>query len=286
MDPPIANGTVLRGRYKILSALGKGSFAWVYLARDTQWKGNLVALKQIRTDIYTPEEYRALNQNFLQEAAFLMTMSHRGLPRVVEFFAEGTSYYLALEWLPGKTLEESVQGRETVAELQAVRWGLELCDVLAYLHEQKPYPVLLGDLKPSNIIVKYDGDLAVIDFGLARHSVPTAVKRRFSLVSPGFSPPEQYTGGTVDPRGDIYSLGATLYWCMTRLDLEKFRFQVPPIRQVRYELSHKLEEILATCLMPDAHKRFSDVRSLEGHLRGLRAYLEDEKQAVKPSDIL
>ncbi len=286
MGRDLVNGMVLKDRYKVLSSLGRGSFACVYLARDLQWKGNLVALKQIRTDTFTPEEYRALNTSFLQEAAFLMTLKHRGLPRVVEFFAEGPCYYLALEWLPGKTLEETVLSGDEVAEAQVVRWGVDLCNVLTYLHEQKPFPITLGDLKPSNAIVKYDGSLAVIDFGLARHYVPTQQKRSFSMVTPGFSPPEQYKGGAADPRGDIYALGASLYWCLTRSAMEKFRFQIPPVRSLREDVSQRMEELLAICLDPEPRKRFSDVRALGEHLKLLQEWLNREEQAIKPSDIL
>ncbi len=282
----LPNGALLKDRYKVLSALGKGSFAWVYLARDLQWKGNLVALKQIRTDTFTPAEYNALNASFLQEAAFLMTLSHKNLPRVVEFFAEGPCYYLALEWLPGKTLEDHVMGRDDVGEAQVVKWGMELCDVLSFLHEQRPHPIVLGDLKPSNVIVKYDDTLAVIDFGLARHSVQTAQKSRFSMVTPGFSPPEQYSGGGAEPRGDVYALGATLYWCLTRAQMDRFQFRVPPIRTLREDVSKKMEDMLATCLKIEPKQRFSDVRAMWGHLKLLQESLNRDQQAVKPSDIL
>lgn len=282
----LPNGAVLKDRYKVLSALGKGSFAWVYLARDLRWKGNLVALKQIRTDSFSEAEYSALNASFLQEAAFLMTLSHKGLPRVVEFFAEGPCYYLALEWLPGKTLEDTVMARDDVGEAQVVSWGMELCDVLTYLHEQRPHPIVLGDLKPSNVIVKFDGTLAVIDFGLARQAVQSSQRSRFSMVTPGFSPPEQYSGGPAEPRGDVYALGATLFWCLTRSQMDRYQFRVPRLRSLRQDVSEKLDELLDTCLKQEARQRFSDVRALWGHLKLLQEWLEREKQAIKPSDIL
>lgn len=215
-----------------------------------------------------------------------MTLKHRNLPRVVEFFAEGPCYYLALEWLPGKTLEEHVMARDAIDEVQVVKWGMELCDVLSFLHEQRPHPIILGDLKPSNVIVKYDDSLAVIDFGLARHSVQTSHKSKIALVTPGFSPPEQYQGGGAEPRGDVYALGATLYWCLTKAPMEQFHFRVPPVRQYRQDVSEKLESLLATCLKHDSKQRFADVRALWGHLKLLQEALSKQQQAVKPSDIL
>ncbi|MBI3928328.1 MAG: serine/threonine protein kinase [Armatimonadetes bacterium] len=281
----LPHGQVLRSRYKVLSTLGRGSFSSVYLADDAQWKGNLVALKEIRTEGFSHEEYVQLNSHFLQEAAFLMTLKHPGLPRVIEFFAEGSRYYLALEWIAGKTLEEVVLGQDRVEEQEVVGWGLQMCSILAYLHHQKPYPVLLGDLKPSNAVLKYDGTLKLIDFGVARHILPEQ-RRDFSLVSPGFSPPEQYTQFHVDERGDIYSLGATLYWCLTTAQLERFRFDIPRMRKLRPGASEALENVLSTCLHPDPRLRYSSIIGVARDLQEIRGELERIEADNSPSDIL
>ena len=281
----LPHGHVVKGRYTILSLLGTGSFATVYLAEDANWKGKPVALKEIRTDLFTDEEYQQLNTHFLQEAAFLMTLRHEGLPKVVEFFAEGPCYYLALEWVAGKTMEETVQGLPSpVKELRMLDWAAQTAQVLGYLHDQKPYPVLLGDLKPSNIVVTYDDRCKVIDFGVARHITPNQ-EREFSLVSPGFSPPEQYSNFNVDQRSDIYAFGASFYWVLAPGRLDKFRFDFPPVRKRRPDVSEGTEVLLARCLMADPRLRIQNVAQLQAEIEKVRRGVAAE-QSVTPAEIL
>ena len=282
----LRNGKVLRDRYQVLSFLGQGSFARVYLTNDQKWRGNLVALKEIPTEHFSEKEYAVFNAQFLQEAAFLMRLSHPGLPRVVEFFAEKHNYYLALEWVPGHTLEQEVKERPVaIGEAEALDWGLQLAEVLRYLHSQKPYPVLLGDLKPANVVVDYQGKLRVIDFGVARYAAPQQ-DREYALVSPGFSPPEQYQAGRLDERCDVYSLGATLWWCLQPLALERYRFDIPSIRNSRVELTPALDAFLQTCLKPDRERRFQSADQVIRELRGVQQAASVRQVQTSPSEIL
>ncbi|MCA9796132.1 MAG: serine/threonine protein kinase [Candidatus Eremiobacteraeota bacterium] len=281
----LPHGYVLKGRYKILSTLGQGSFSSVYLANDSQWKGNLVALKAISTEHFSEQEYMQLNAHFLQEAAFLMTLKHEGLPRVVEFFAEGSSYYLALQWIAGKNLEEVLLERGRLEFEEVLGWGIELCAILDYLHSREPYPVLLGDLKPSNIILRYDNHVSVVDFGVARQVIPEQ-HRDFSLVSPGFSPPEQYQSFNVGTSGDVYSLGATLYWLLTGVDLARLRFAIPPLRQHRPEASEELERVLSRCLEFEAKRRYPEIRHVDEELKRILHQVNADAGEFSAGDIL
>jgi len=282
----LSNGQVVHGRYQVLSFLGQGSFARVYLTNDQRWRGNLVALKEIPTGHYSEQEYAQFNAHFLREAAFLMQLQHPGLPRVVEFFAEGSNYYLALEWVPGHTLEQELQQRDTPAEGEVLGWGLQLAEVLRYLHSQRPYPVMLGDLKPANVVLDYQGRLRVVDFGVASYAVPDQ-KRDFALVSPGFSAPEQYLSGQLDERCDIYALGATLYWTLYPCALDRFRFEVPSIRKFRPDVSAGFDELLTRCLHTDPQHRPYPAEEVILALRGTFQRLGSLKQTTSsPAEIL
>lgn len=281
----LRNGQVLRDRYQVLSFLGQGSFARVYLTNDQKWRGNLVALKEIPTGHFSEKEYSVFNAQFLKEAAFLMRLSHPGLPRVVEFFAEKQNYYLALEWVPGHTLEHEVKDRGiAIGEAEVLDWGIQLAEVLRYLHSQKPYPVLLGDLKPANVVVDYQGKLRVIDFGVARYAAPQQ-DREYALVSPGFSPPEQYQAGRLDERCDVYSLGATLWWCLQPTALERYRFEIPSIRNGRAELTPALDAFLQTCLQSERGRRFAGAEHVIRELKGVQQ-AASVRQESSPSEIL
>jgi len=278
---PLEGGSLFHGRYRILSTLGRGSFASVYLARDTEWKGNLVAVKEISTEGFSEQEFREMNAQFLQEAAFLMRLEHPGLPHVVEFFAEKSRYYLVMEWIAGKTLHEQIHVKGPASEDEVVDWGLQLCEILGYLHSRDPYPVMLGDLKPSNVMITYDGKVKVIDFGVARYLAPSQNPRTFAMVSPGFSPPEKYSKFDCDLRGDIYSLGATLYWAMTRTPLEKFRFQIPPLRRLCPDAHPWLEALLARCLEIEPVRRWVRVSAVREELEKLRDQKKDQQTRVR-----
>jgi len=280
----LRNGQVIHGRYQVLSFLGQGSFARVYLTNDEKWRGNLVALKEIPTAHYSDKEYAAFNAQFLQEAAFLMRLQHPGLPRVIEFFAEGQNYYLALEWVAGHTLEQEVTQRDSVSPAEAMDWGLQLAEVLRYLHSQKPYPVLLGDLKPANVVMDYQGRLRVIDFGVARYASPQQT-REYAMVSPGFSPPEQYQAGRMDERCDLYSWAATLWWCLKPVSLERYRFQIPDLSSLRSDVPGAFSALLSRCLEPDRNQRFHSADQVIQELRGVQREAQ-VRQVSSPAEIL
>lgn len=268
----------IHGRYKVISTLGHGSFASVYLARDLEDRGALVAIKEISTEGFSDEEYRDLNTQFLQETAFLMQLSHPGLPQLMNFFAEGACYYLVMEWIAGKTLTQTAINIGECSQEQVLDWGIALSEILEYLHSRKPYPIILGDLKPSNVMVTYDGAIKLIDFGVARYLAPTRNPRTFALVSPGYSPPEKYSRFDCDLRGDIYSLGATLYWALTKANMEKFNFSIPPLRKLRPDANHWLESTLDKCLAFAPERRFSSIVQVREELVSCKSELAGRKE--------
>ncbi len=280
-------GTTLKQSYKILSKIGSGSFSSVYLANDSEWAGNMVAVKEIRTDFYTEEEYAQLNVHFLREAAFLMSLSHPGLPRVIEFFALDLSYYLVLEWIGGKDLEKILLEKRVLEVLEVVGWGRQLCDVLHYLHDRKPYPVIVGDLKPSNVICRFDGKVILVDFGVARHAVPhQGPKNKTALVTPGFSPPEQYRGRGLTTESDLYALGATLYWLLTGQDMARFSFQVPPLCSLRPDAPPDLELLVARLLKTDPAERPGSAAAVGKQLQAIGEQMKRDEGEFTPGDIL
>ncbi len=209
-----ANTTLHKGRYLLLETAGKGGMGAVYLARDTQRSNELVAIKEMSQGrLKDAGELQRARQRFQQEADLLGHLQHPHLPRVYDSFEDRDRSYLVMDFIRGKTLSQILKQAKgaALAVEQVMDYGLQLCDVLAYLHTHYP-PVIFRDLKPSNIIVRDDGQLFLIDFGIARfwqHNLDTE-----TFVTPGYASPEQY-GGQSTPRSDIFSLGATLHHCLT-----------------------------------------------------------------------
>ena len=210
----IPPGALLRQRYFIDHKLAQGGHSAVYLARDTLDNGVFVALKEMRETQQTTEERDTAINSFMREERMLAALNHPALARVRDIFVEDGHHYLVMEYVPGYTLEDEMMALQHPIEWRrAVEWGMTLCDVLAYLHQQQP-PIVYRDLKPPNVMLTPDGQIKLIDFGIARWFYSARSRDTTQLGTDGYAPPEQYAGRS-EPRSDLYALGATLYHLMT-----------------------------------------------------------------------
>ena len=157
----------------------------------------------------------------------------------------------------------------------------------------RPYKLndyLLSRAKNLFSILRYHDrwkSLKVIDFGVARYFAPSKSPRTFAMVSPGFAPPEKYNRFDCDLRGDIYSLGATLYWALTKANLAKFKFNIPPLRQLKPDANHWLESVLAKCLQYAPERRYSSVDQVRDELINVRKELQGrEGRAIDKTNAL
>ena len=250
--------TILQERYEVLHLQAVGGMSTVYQARDLRFSAvnKVVAVKEMNNTAPDPRLQRLSIQNFEREANILASLSHPAIPKIFDFFSESSRSYLIMEFVQGQTLEELIEARkQAFAEDEAVDWGLQICDVLAYLHSQKP-PIIFRDIKPANLMVKLDGRIMVIDFGIAK--VFEHGQRGTMIGTEGYSPPEQYRG-IAEPRGDLYALGATLHHLLSGRDprLEPpFTFHERPIRLFNPNVTPDLEAAISKALAYDVEERF------------------------------
>lgn len=210
----IPPGALLRQRYMIDRKLAQGGHSAVYLARDTLEGGAFVALKEMRETQHTAEERDTAINSFMREERMLAALNHPALARVRDMFVEDGHHYLVMEYVPGYTLEDEMMSlQHPIQWRRVVEWGVALCDVLAYLHHQQP-PIVYRDLKPPNVMLTPEGQLKLIDFGIARWFYSSRSRDTTQLGTDGYAPPEQYAGRS-EPRSDLYALGASLYHLMT-----------------------------------------------------------------------
>ena len=265
----LLTGDLLSGRYRVVRLVGKGGFGAVYEARDERFQGRrIVAIKEMSDASLSAAERISALQNFRQEADLLVQLRHPNLPDVSDFFEESGKAYLVMEFIEGKTLEKVQEDAAApLDEPLVMGWALQLCNVLSYLHT-RPQPIIFRDMKPSNAMVTKDGQIKLIDFGIARVFKSSAAKDTTTLGSRGYAPLEQYGRGQTDARSDIYALGATLYDLLTNREppdaatrrVNPLAFEKP--RKVNPRISKNTENIILKAIEEDPKNRFQSATAM------------------------
>ena len=199
-------------RYRWLQMLGTGGMGVIYLAQDLYSDDAFRVVKHLSSTFSDPDEKAEAIRLFRREAAMLQRLNHPGVVRFHDhYFTEEGKYYLVMDYVPGSSLETVINDFGPFNDDDAVKVGIQICEVLEYLHDQDP-PIIYRDLKPSNLMLTPEGQIVFIDFGIARNFMPKESATR--VVTAGYSPPEQYFGKP-ETRSDIYALGATLGHLLT-----------------------------------------------------------------------
>ena len=258
-------GTVLNGRYEIVRKIGGGGMGAVYLATDRNLGGVLRAVKEmVQTHIEEEQQEKAIS-DFKRESMLLTTLEHPSIPTIYDYFfdEQESRFYLVMKYISGGDLSGKLRAASEgrLEEKDVVRWGIQISEVLDYLHKHDP-PIVYRDLKPANIMVdEKSGRAMLIDFGIARW-VNKEEKGVTAVGTMGYAPPELFSGN-VEPRSDIYSLGSTMFHLMTGADPQSnplliFDFQKNPRpRQINSVLSDQIEQILMRCVEYSASGRFT-----------------------------
>lgn len=261
---------LLKQRYRVLGAVGKGGFGAVYKAEDIQLGNRLLSVKEMSQSSLSPQEIAEAEENFKREAHILAALKHPNLPSIYEYFSEAGRWYLVMDFIEGETLEDyakkNPQGHLSIKDTLQI--GIQLCTVLAYLHSRQP-PIIFRDLKPSNIMLTPEGHLYLIDFGIARHFKPGQQKDTIAFGSPGYAAPEQYGKAQTTARSDIYSLGAVLYQLLSGLDPSASPFRLPSLYVQVPGIPVELATLVTQMLELDENKRPVNTLAIRQTLQSL-----------------
>jgi hypothetical protein len=225
----------------------------VYIAHDRRLADRRCAIKEIFDRFTNPEERARAIEYFHREADTLSQLKHPAIPAIFDRFGEGNCHYLVMDFIEGTNLEDELAAQGgSLPESRVVEIARELCDVLSYLHGFQP-PIIYRDMKPGNVILTPEGRVVLIDFGIARIFTPQG--KATLIGTPGFAPPEQYTG-KVDERADLYSLAATLHYLLTGRDPEKQPpFSFPPVHTLKPDASPFLAQAIDRALSYKVEER-------------------------------
>lgn len=271
-----AIGSVIDGKYEILTEIGRGGMSIVYLAMDThlnkQW-----AVKEIRKNGNGKNDEVVVN-SLLAEANLMKRLDHPALPRIVDIIDNGVTIFVVMDYIEGESLDKILAEYGAQPEELVIGWAKQLCDALSYLHSQKP-PIIYRDMKPANVMLKPEGNIKIIDFGIAREYKELSLADTTVLGTKGYAPPEQYSGQT-DARSDIYALGMTMHHLLTGID-PRTGETYAPVRMWNPEVSEGMEMIIDKCVQPAAEHRYQNCQDLLYDLEHPELITKDYKRKQK-----
>jgi serine/threonine protein kinase len=245
----------------------------VYLAADIEQGNELRAVKEMLDRFVSDDDRLEGREWFAREASLLAELHHSCIPRIHDSFIEAGRYYLVLDFIEGRNLEEVLEreGTPGLAERRVMSWAAHLAELLTYLHGHTP-PIIFRDLKPANVMVTDDGKLYLVDFGIAR--VFSVVRQGTMVGTPGYCPPEQYQG-LAEPLSDLYALAATCHHVLSGRDPRLASpFSFPPIRGIVPQVSKATENLLVGALLIDPEQRGPSMEEFGRHARRIAHDLE------------
>jgi tRNA A-37 threonylcarbamoyl transferase component Bud32 len=269
-------GRILQERYRLDQILGKGGFGAAYLAEDIKLKRGCVVKQMLAPKGVSPQELEIHQANFEREASLLVQLNHPGhpnIPEIYDYFSDASGNYLVMKYIEGQSLKEVLDKDEGgIPWREALRYIIDVCSALNYMHTLGDEPVMHRDVKPANIVLGDDGRVWLLDFGLAKsrpvESTGDLMATR-AAGSLGYAPLEQWLGEAT-PASDVYALGATLHHLVTGLSpskafrgefnvqkLKEMHGQFTPVRKIDKSLPKELDLIIPRATDPDPDQRLT-----------------------------
>jgi eukaryotic-like serine/threonine-protein kinase len=282
-------GSLFDGRYRILRKIGAGGMANVYLAED-QELGRRVAIKILNERHANDDQFV---ERFRREAKNAAALSH---PNIVSIYdrgeAEGT-YYIAMEYLDGRSLKELIVTRGDAPVPVAVEYARQILSALRFAHR---HGIVHRDIKPHNVLVNAEGAVKVTDFGIARAGASQMTEAGSIVGTAQYLSPEQARGGDVDQRSDLYSLGVVLYELLTgtvpftgdtpvEIAMKHLSQTPEPPSKLRPDVPRELDMVVMRALAKDPADRYQTAEEMEADLervaRGVGIAPETEAAATQ-----
>jgi eukaryotic-like serine/threonine-protein kinase len=261
-------GTVLAARYRIVDTLGSGGTATVYLAEDMKLPGKSWAIKELSLEQLYFDDGR-------REAQLLIALEHPHLPKIIDYLAsDGTRPgLLVMEYIRGRTLQQLFEQQNSrLAPAKLLKYMLQLTDALEYLHHQHHQPIVHRDIKPSNVMINEYDEVKLIDFGTARRHKQGHTDDTVKLGTIGFASPEQFRQEQTEPRSDLYSLGAMMYYLLS--GGRYYYTEKSPILQVAPDVDREWARLIDKLLSHHPADRYDSAAQVKRELERIRDRLQ------------
>jgi beta-lactam-binding protein with PASTA domain/predicted Ser/Thr protein kinase len=282
----LADGVLVDGRYLILRRIGSGGMADVYCAEDKHL-GREVALKVLHRRFAQDAEFV---ERFRREASAAAGLQHAHVVGVYDRGEHEGTYYIAMEYLRGRTLKDIVAGEAPIDQLRAIGLGIQILQAAAFAHRNS---VVHRDFKPHNVIVDDQGNAKVTDFGIARAGASEMTETGSIMGTAQYLSPEQAQGQEVTARSDIYSIGIMLYELLTgrlpfngdsavAIALKHMSEPPPAMSQDGLRIEPNLEAVVLGALAKDPDARWQTAEDFIGALEACRPYVEAFEAGEQP----
>ena len=261
--------------YKIIEQVGQGGMGEVYKAQDTKLD-RFVALKFLPSQLIATDEDKA---RFIQEAKAASAMNHPNVCTIYDIQDKDNQLFIVMEYVDGKTLKDK---KDSLSEKQILEIGIQVAEGLAAAHEKG---IVHRDIKPENIIIRKDGIVQIMDFGLAKlrtsGNVSRLTKAGTTMGTIGYMSPEQVQGLDVDHRSDIFSLGVVLYEMFagespfkgiheTAIMYEIVNVDPEPLSSIKPGINSEIDSIIFECLEKDPAERYQSAAEIARNLRRIK----------------
>ena len=268
-------GKIIDNRYEIISLIGVGGMSNVYKAVDKQ-SGQEVAVKFLKEEFFENEE---LVRRFKNESKAISLLNHECIIKVLDFNITDSEKYLVVEYIKGLTLKEFIENRGKLTWEETLVFANIILGALGHAHENG---VIHRDLKPQNIMLTREGDLKLMDFGIA--SLSTANQRTVTdkaIGSVHYISPEQVRGQSTDNRSDIYSIGIMMYEMLTgklpfqsetavSVALQQLSEEAPPISTYADGVPKGMEQIIMKAIAKEPENRYQSAAEMRADLKKLK----------------
>ena len=280
----LSKGQKINERYEILTSVGEGGMANVYLAHDTILDRN-VALKVLRGDLEDNEKFI---RRFQREAKSVSDLSHPNIVEVYDVGEEEGQHYIVMEYIDGKTLKQLVQKRGALTVAEVIDIMSQITDGLSQAHDAY---IIHRDIKPQNIMILDNGMIKITDFGIAMSMNATQLTQTNSVMgSVHYLPPEQASGKTATTKSDIYSAGILMYELLTgrvpfkgdnavEIALKQLKEKIPSIRKQNPLIPQSVENIVLKATAKNPKNRYETIKEMHEDI--IHALDEDRQNETK-----
>ena len=266
-------GDVIEGRYKYIERIGRGAFGTVLLMEDTVVEEKLI-LKFLNPNVANDEE---IMKRFVHELRYSRKITHRNVIRIYDFLYMQQNYAISMEYFPSHTLGSEIVNEKPLAQKRALQFGIDIATGMAVAHQ---IGIVHRDLKPANLLINDQGQLKIVDFGVAaahREGDTQLTKTGYVIGSPKYMAPEQILGRKVDERADVYALGVIMYEMLTGIPpysrgdhmavmYQHVQGKARAPQEINSQLSANLAEIVVKAMAVDKNQRFQTMDEFRGAL--------------------